>query len=145
MAADGDAEIEATLARLNTLAGGRIFETALSDDSDVVLSGEVRPHVILDFGATVRTGRDRILAASEPNQPHILPVNAACIAGSAADARKLARGVMGLLLGWSPSADSDPYRAEGGYGAQRVATANTPTRFVRGIFFETTLNNVFPA
>lgn len=145
MAADADIEIEATLAQLATLAGGRVFETAVTDETAVTLNGKVLAHIIVDFGETVRTRRDRILSTGEVNQPHILPVNVACIAGSASAARKLAKGVIGLLLDWAPSASSTGFVKEGGYGGSRSATANTPSRFVRGVFFEAWINNNYPS
>ena len=145
MAADADVEIEATLARLATLAGGRVFETAAPDETSVTLNGKVFPHIVVDFGDTVRTRRDRILSTGEVNQPHILPVNVACIAGTASAARKLAKAVITLLLDWAPSNSSTGFAKEGGYSGGRSATANTPSRFVRGVFLEATVNNNYPS
>lgn len=146
MAADADAEIEATLTRLKTLVGGNVFETALPDDANPPRNpnGSIAPHIIAIFGAAVRSTRDRILSAGEVSQPHTLPLNLVCVAGTASAARKTAKDATALLLDWAPSASSDTYRAEGGYGGSRAATTNSPSRFVRGVFLETTVNHVYP-
>jgi hypothetical protein len=144
MAADADAEIEATLTRARTLVGGRVWESALPDDANPPrdANGAIKPYIILDFGAVVRSTRDRTLAHGDLKQPHILPVNAACVAGDVATARAVQKALFNLLVDWAPSSSADAYRAQGGYGSNRPATGNTPTRFVRGGFYETTVNNV---
>ena len=142
MAADGDLETENTLARLRTLVGGRVYESAVPDDVTIPVGrdGKVSPYIVVDFGATVRSLRDRNITNPEKGQPHVLPVNIACVAGDASAARKTRKAVIGLLLDWSPSPTADAFEAKGGYGTNRPATGNTPTRFVAGSFFETVIN-----
>lgn len=142
MAAHGDDEIQATITRVKTLVGGRVYESALPDDENPprAADGKVAPHIILDFGATVRSTRDRNLATPEKGQPHVLPLNAACVAGDAATARSVRKALFNLLLDWKPSETADAWEAKGGYGGNRPATGNTPTRFISGSFFESTVN-----
>lgn len=141
MAADGDVEIENTLERLETLVEGRVYESAVPDSVQIpTRNGKVLPYIVVDFGATVRSLRDRNIANPEKGQPHVLPVNIACIAGTARAARKTRKDVMDLLLDWRPSETADAYEAKGGYGTNRPATGNTPTRFVSGSFFESVIN-----
>ncbi|MDL5351096.1 hypothetical protein [Microbacterium sp. zg-YB36] len=142
MAADGDIEIDAVLARLRTLVGGRVYESALPDEANPprLADGKIAPYIVADFGSTIRSARERNLANPEKGQPHVLPVNVACYAGNANDARKTRKAVIGLLLDWAPSPTSDAFEMKGGYGTRRPSTANTPTRFISGTFFETTVN-----
>ena len=142
MAADGSAEIDATIARAKTLVGGRVYESALPDDENPprTADGRIAPYIILSFGATVRSLRDRILANAEKGQPHVLPLNAACIAGDAATARAVKTALFNLLVDWAPSGSADAWEAKGGYGGNRPATGNTPTRFISGSFYESVVN-----
>lgn len=142
MAAHGLEERRATLAKLKTINAGRAFQGSLDDDYEVPrdLSGKVLPHAIIDFGAPVKTARDRNLAYREQGQPHVLPANIACIAGNADDAQALMATVFALLVDWAPSDTSDSWEAKGGYGTRRPSTSSTPTRFVEGLFLEATVN-----
>jgi hypothetical protein len=142
VAGHGLEERRATLARVKALVGGRVYESALPDDANPPRSsdGKIAPHIILDFGAPVRSARDRNLSNPEKGQPHVLPVNAACIAGDADAASVVSAALFDLLVDWAPSETSDPYEAKGGYGGKRPATGNTPTRYVSGSFFECVTN-----
>ncbi|WP_217182699.1 hypothetical protein [Streptomyces sp. AC495_CC817] len=143
MAAHGLEERRATLAKLQTINSGRAFQGSLDDAYEVPRdpsSGRALPHVIVDFGAPVRTARDRNLAKREQGQPHVLPANIACVAGNADDAQLLMAAVFTLLVDWEPSATSDAWEAKGGYGTRRPATQSTPTRFVEGLFLEAVTN-----
>lgn len=142
MAANGNAERKATIVRAKGLVGGRVYESALPDDTNPPRSadGRIAPHIILDFGAPVRSARDRNIANPEKGQPHVLPVNAACIAGDAGTAGDVAAALFDLLVDWAPSATSDAFEAKGGYGTNRPATGNTPSRFVSGLFLESVVN-----
>lgn len=142
MAAHGLQERQATVARAKTLVGGRVFQSAVPDDQQVPRSpdGKVLAHIVLDFGAPVRSMRDRNLTNPEQGQPHVLPLNAACIAGDPETASKVMAALFDLLIDWAPSATSDAYEALGGYGANRPATGSTPTRFIEGLFFQAVVN-----
>jgi hypothetical protein len=142
MPANGLAERRATVARAKTLVGGRVYESALPDDANPPRSsdGKIAPHIILDFGAPVRSMRDRVLANPEKGQPHVLPLNAACVAGDADTASVVMASLFDLLVDWAPTSASDPFEAQGGYGGNRPATGNTPTRFISGAFFQAVVN-----
>lgn len=143
MAAHGLEERRATLSRLKTINAGRAWQGSVWDDYEIPrdTSGRILPHAIIDFGAPVKTARDRNLAASEKGQPHVLPGNLAIVAGTPDDAQALMAQIFELLVDWAPSATSDAWEAKGGYGTRRPATGLTPTRFVEGIFLEAVVNN----
>ncbi|WP_406245795.1 hypothetical protein ACI7YT_12195 [Microbacterium sp. M] len=143
MAAHGLAERRATLARLKTINAGRAWQGSVDDDYEVPRepgTGKVLPHTIVDFGAPVRSSRDRNLTNPEKGQPHILPANIACVAGDYDSAQVLMAAVFDLLVDWAPSSTSDPWESKGGYGSRRAATANTPTRHIEGLFLEDVVN-----
>lgn len=143
MAADGLIERRATLARLKTLVGGRVWQGSIDDDTQIPRdsAGRVLPHIVVNFGAPVRTTRDRVLANGEKGQPHVLPANIACVAGDYDSAQTVMAAVMDLLLDWRPSATSDAYEAKGGYGTRRDSTEASPSRRIEGLFLEAVINS----
>lgn len=142
MAVHGLAERRATLTKLQTINAGRAWQGSVWDEYEIPRdpSGRILAHAIVDFGAPVKAARDRILAFREKGQPHILPANIACIAGTPDDAQALMAAVVDLLLDWAPSETSDSWEMKGGYGTRRSSTASVPTRFVEGLFLETAVN-----
>lgn len=143
VAVDGLIERRATLERLKTLVGGRVWQGSIDDDTQIPrdTAGKVLPHIVVGFGAPVRTTRDRKLAVGEKGQPHVLPANIACIAGDYDAAQETMSAALNLLLDWAPSETADAYEAKGGYGTRRPSTESSPTRFVEGLFLESTINN----
>lgn len=146
MTAYGLEERRATLARIKTINAGRAWQGSVLDDYEIPRdpSGRVLPHAVIAFGAPVRTARDRNLAYGEKNQPHILPLGVTCVAGDYDSAQALAAAIHNLLLDWAPSDSADPFEAKGGYGSRRPSTANTPTRYLEGLHFETAVNQGIP-
>lgn len=146
MAAHGLEESRATIARLKnhiTPVGSRVFESFIPDHAEIPrdASGAVLAHVVVDFGAPVKTVKDRVLGKPELGQPHILPANIACIAADADTARAVMAAVVNRVVDWAPSATADAWELKGGYGGNRAATSNTPTRAISGVFLECTVNN----
>lgn len=143
MAADGLFERRATLTRLKTLAGGRVWQGSIDDDVQIPRdsAGKVLPYIVVNFGAPVRSTRDRQIATGEKGQPHILPVNIACIAGDYDAAQEVMSAALNLLLDWAPSETADAFEAKGGYGTRRASTESSPTRYVEGLFLEGVFNN----
>lgn len=143
MGAYGLEERRNTLARLKTINAGRFWQGTIDDDYPLPRdpSGRVLPHGIVDFGAPVRTARDRNLSKGEKGQPHVLPVSISLVSGDKDSAQELAAAVLDLLLDWAPSETSDAYEAKGGYGTRRPSTANVPTRVIDGLFLEAVINN----
>lgn len=142
MPAHGLPERRATLARLKTINGGRAWQGSVDDDAIIPpqQDGKIMAYAVISFGAPVKTKRDRNLTNAELGQPHILTASVACVAGDADDAQNLMADVIDLLVDWAPSESSDAFEAKGGFGSRRPATNNTPTRFIEGIFLETTVN-----
>ena len=145
MAANGLVERRATVARLKGAfppVGDRVYKSAVPDDADLprLPGGAVAAHIIVDFGAPVRSAQDRALANPELGQPHILPASIACVAGDADTAENVMAAVVNRLVDWKPSATADGWELKGGYGTSRPATGNTPTRFISALFLECTVN-----
>ena len=142
MAANGLSERRATLARMKTINGGRAWQGTVDDDYEIPrdADGRVLPHAIIDFGAPVRSTFDRNLAHMEKGQPHILPANIAIVAGDPDAAQVTMAAYFDLLLDWKPSTTADPWEAKGGYGSRRPSTSSVPTRYIEGLFLETSVN-----
>ena len=142
MAAHGLDERRATLTRLKTINNGLAWQGSVWDDYELPrsASGRIAAHAIIDFGAPVKTARDRNLANREKGQPHILPANVAIVAGTPDDAQALMAEVFNLLVDWSPSVTADSWEAKGGYGTRRPGTNATPVRYVEGLFLECVVN-----
>lgn len=142
MPAHGLPERRTTLARLRTINAGRCWQGSVDDDYDIPrdADGRVIPHGVIDFGAPVKSARDRNLTNAEKGQPHVLPGSLAIVAGDPDEAQTLMAAYFDLLIDWAPSASADPWEAKGGYGSRRPATSNTPTRFIEGLFLECVVN-----
>lgn len=142
MAASGLAERRATLARLKTINAGRAWQGSIDDEAQIprMADGKIYPHAVIDFGAPIRSMRERNLTNGDLKQPHLLYSNIACVAGTAEQAQQLLDAIIELLVDWAPSDTSDPWHLEGGFGDRRAATGNIPTRHISGIFLETTVN-----
>lgn len=142
MAASGIDERRATLARLKTLAGGRVWQGVVDDEAAIprTKEGKIYRHAVIDFGAPIRSLRERNLTNPDLRQPHILSATVACIAGTADDAQALMDDVVNMLVDWAPSGTSDPWELKNGYGGYRQGTSAIPSRFIQVIFLETTVN-----
>lgn len=141
--AHGINERRSTVARLTTLAGGRVWKGSVDDDDDLPrewITGRVRPHIVVRFGAPVRSSKERNLTNGDLQQPHILSGTVYCVAGNVDDAEELMAAVVETLVDWAPSPSSDPWEASNGFGAKRSQTANTPTRYIEAVFITTTVN-----
>lgn len=150
MAAHGLAERKATVARLKEIPGviqpdesPLVWQGSVEDDKMIPRdgAGKVFPYIVIDFGAPVRSTRDRNLTNAEQGQPHVLPASVACIAGTAEDAQELMASVFEMLVDWKPSATADPWESQGGYGTRQPSTGSTPTRFIEGLFLQTVVNH----
>lgn len=143
MSAHGLAERRATLARLQAITWLKTWQGSVDDDDQIPReegTGRVLPYVVVDFGAPVKSTRDRNIANPEKGQPHVLPANIACVGGNADDAQAVMAAVFESLVDWAPSATADAWEAKGGYGSRRSSTASTPTRYLEGLFLESVVN-----
>ncbi|MBT2484861.1 MULTISPECIES: hypothetical protein [unclassified Microbacterium] len=143
MAAHGLQERRNTLAKLKTINGGRAWQGSVDDEAIIprhTEDGSVMAYAVITFGAPVKTKRDRNLTNSELGQPHVLGATIACVAGDPDDAQDLMADVIELLVDWKPSESADAYEAKGGFGSRRPATENVPTRYIEGLYLETTVN-----
>lgn len=147
MAAHGLDERRATLAKMKTINGGRAWQGSVDDSYEVPRdsAGRILPHAIVDFGAPVKTARDRNLAFREKGQPHVLPANIAIVAGDPDAAQVTMAAYFDLLVDWEPSETADAWEAKGGYGTRRPSTSSVPTRHIEGMFLESVVNQGLPA
>lgn len=140
--AHGLVERASTKRRLESLAGGRVWQGTVDDD-DIIQrfpDAKTKPYIVVQFGAPIRTTRERNLTNGDLGQPHIQTATVSCVAGDYDSAQQLMGAVVETLVDWAPSDFSDPWRLEGGFGNRRARTSNTPTRFIEGLFLTTTIN-----
>lgn len=142
MSADGIAERRATIARIKTIPNLIVWSGSAPDEwkPPRTPDGKVIPYVVVDFGAPIRTTRDRSIAYGEKGQPHLLVGNIACISGVQEWSEDLMAQVFDLVIDWRPSDTADPFEAQGGYGSRRAATDHTPSQFIEGLFVQTAVN-----
>ena len=142
MSAHGLQERRNTLARIKTINGGRAWQGSVDDAARIPRhpDGTVMAHVVLNFGAPVKTKRERNLTNGDLGQPHVLPATISCVGADADEAQELMADMVELLVDWKPSESADPFEAKGGFGSRRNATDNTPSRYIEGLYLETTVN-----
>jgi len=107
---DGSAEAEYILSKsgLGSLLGGRVWEDEVPSDVKLpVVRDEVLPYAIIHFGTPITEtpgrGSGRSLAASENQQPHVLPMTVFIYATRSASLRAAFSSVWGKLIGMRPS------------------------------------------
>lgn len=134
MSHDGQAEAESILERL-ALVDDVTFYEGLGDDAALETypgTDIVKPYGIVAFGEPTPKAKGRGLGVTEAGQPHNFPFTVTCVAGYAADARKLSATVGLSLIGWVPN---DPNSGElvGGAGTAftTLNAQNKPSRYFR--------------
>ncbi len=138
---------QATLTRLSSLAGGRVFQGSIDEEGtgyDIPRdsAGRTKPHIVVDWLTPTPSRRDRVLGLGEKGQPHSLYGSFACIAGSASDAEALMGAVFDSLIDWRPETDADPYDAQGGFRERIERKSNTvPERFIEMLYLGTVVCN----
>lgn len=129
---DGLVEAESILARLRTLAGGRIYDGGPPDYEDLEKdgSGKVRPYAVLLFGEPIPDKSETTLGPIS-EQPFVLPVTIQWVAGDATDMRRLAAAGSNLLLDWHPSPAAGAMEPMNGGEFTVRDTQDRPTRYTR--------------
>jgi hypothetical protein len=137
------AESDAIMARLATLAGGRV-EEGLTDDmllARYAVSGVIKPYINVQFGAPIPSPLDRGMGVGEDKQPYVLAFTVECYGADSRTARLLAVAVRNLLINWEPNGtNANPIKGSGGYSYTRPIEQSKPTRFEEGCFFVVTIN-----
>ena len=137
---DGQAEVEAILARFKVLAGGRVYETVPDDLQELTdPMGRVKPHVILHFGEPILDKTDRTMVG-DGEQPFILPVSAQYVASSEADLRALSSAGLSLIIDWAPTANSGTMQPTGAQSFPTMDSSNRVTRYNRIAHYPVTIN-----
>ena len=136
-------EAAAVIARLSTLAGGRVYD-GVPDDTLLVFdpaTGKVRPFIVLSFGEPLPTAKGRGLGVTEAGQPHIMPLDVTYVAGTQAEARVLSAAGNALLIGWVPnSPNSGELIGVGGNSFTTLDALNKPTRYSRIRYMSCVIN-----
>jgi hypothetical protein len=142
MGPDGVAEEEAILARLKQyLVGGRVYDQIT--DAMIDPQGDIRetaPYILVDFGVPYPTNRDRLMGASELEQPYTMAVSVQCWASQVKDARRVAGAVRRLLLDFQPTSTCYPMVGAGGGGFATTGRPTVPSRAMRQQLFFLTFN-----
>ena len=143
MSAIGSAEVIAILARLSSLADGRVVED-MPDDAKLARweDGSIKPFILVQPMPPVGIMRDRGMAWREDQQPHTLPVRVICFANLSSAARTLHQAAQALLVGWSPTSDAGEIRSLGGGQGAVLDPESKPSRFYRSGLYETHINYV---
>lgn len=136
------AEQYVILERVKTLAGGRVFD-GVPDDAEIPYDEEgsrLRPYLVVTFGIPVRAARDRSILGAR-FQPYIQPFTVDCYGASADDARRLASGLIDLLLGFTPDdQNASEIEMAGGGDFRERDTQGRPTRFIKRVQGEYLIN-----
>lgn len=128
---DGNAEVEAILARLAAVAPGGIHETLLDGESipqdDM---GQVLPFISILFGETTPLGVDTTLDR-DGAQPWVLPFTLVLVAPDAPTLRQMSADAKRLLVDWRPSATADFVESVGPRGSMDLESKSKPSRVTR--------------
>lgn len=144
MGMDLIAEKDSLLARLRTTNDGRWYDEISDEELLTTFAGStvVKPYGVLTIGVPYQSGRDRSLM-SNGMQPHVVPLAFDCFANDADSAFRLASILPRLLVppeGWAPTENSTDIALIGGGSYRRREAAGRPTRFLRTVTGEMTVN-----
>lgn len=144
MAIDGAAErayiMDATTG-IGSLAGGRVFKTAVPDDYVLpkFTDGKVKPYIVVRFSRPFASTRGRAIAGGEQSQPHIMSFTITAYAGDADSAEITMAAVQNKLVGLTPPS-AGFIQAKGGFSFPESESGAKPSRFGDGSFFSLTVN-----
>lgn len=129
---DGLAEAEAILARLRTIAGGRIYDGGAPDYEELAKDdgGRVRPYAVVFFGEPIPDKAEATLGPTR-EQPFMLPVTVQWVASDPGDLRQLAAAGAALLLEWRPTPSAGYMEPMNGGEFTTRDTQDRPTRYNR--------------
>lgn len=128
---DGNAEAEAIIARLATVAPGGTHETLLDGESipqdDM---GQVSPFISILFGETTPLGSDNTLDR-DGAQPWVLPFTLVLVAPDGPALRQISADAKKLMVDWRPSATADFVESVGPRGGMDLESKSKPSRVTR--------------
>lgn len=143
MSSDGIEEADFILGDqcLGALMGGRVWEDAIPPGVAPRVEGdEVLPYVIVHFGTPITetpgSGSGRSLAASEDQQPHIMPITVQIFATRSSSLRRAFKEVWDHLIGKKPSTGAGEIRSLGGARFTEKDPSGAIQRLVRVIYAE---------
>lgn len=141
MSVDGMIERAAIVARLQTLAGGRVYRGIPDDETHARFSGgEVRPYYAITFGVPYPVERGKTMGAGDRQTPHIMRTTIIAFAGDQETAEQAGADGRNLLRDWQATATCTPLASLGGANGTNSDGKKKPTRFDETSFFTTIIN-----
>ncbi len=142
MSYDGLAEMNAVLARLAPVAGGRILEGVQDDETHArfVTDGGVKPYIIVITSTPQPIVHARSMDGNDSNTPHAMLVTVAAYAGNSVDARITLAAADALMRDWAPMPSALPFTGAGGFQGKATDVRKKPSRFSVGSSWKTTIN-----
>lgn len=142
MSYDGVAEMAAITARLSTIAGGRIFEGVLDEETHArfVSDGGIKPYMTLYTSTPTPALKGQSLNGGDIDTPHNMLLTLVAYAGAAEDARTTLAAADALLRDWAPATTATPLTGAGGFQARTSDIRKKPTRFAVGTHWSTVIN-----
>lgn len=142
MSYTGIPEADLITARLETLAGGFLFEGFPDAATHERLSnGGVRPYLSVVYSEVVPRGASgRTLADGEKDIPYVLGFSVTSHADNNGDCKNLMGAVVDLILDWQPNETSTKIARLGGANIPEQDLAKVPSRFQRLGYFTSIIN-----
>ena len=142
MSVDGILERKAVMARLKTLAGGRVFKGVPDDETHKRFEdGSIKLYFVVLFSVPEPMVMGRSMTGGDSETPHSFVITVTAYADDADTAEQGAVAVRGLLRDWSPNAaTATPFSGLGGYITNNSDARKKPTRFSEGSHFTCEIN-----
>lgn len=142
MTFDGVAESIAITARLKTIPGVTVFDSIPDEeDLDRYDDGTVKPYIVTQYNTPYTYTKSRQLAVGEDKQPYLFSGTVEGTAGNATDAFRLGGKILTTLMGFaSNGANASVLKCPRNYNTIRRDEQSIPTRWARGVYFESIIN-----
>ncbi len=138
----GEAEEDFVITTLESLVGGRVWETQVPDEVELdrLTDGGVKPYIIVRFAEPLASGQGRNIGSGEQGQPQVLSFTVIVVGSDADSVKRVARKHRRLFIGVQPSSGATPIRSTGGFAYADSEAESRPTRFKRSTFYRTIIN-----
>lgn len=142
MTFDGVIEAGAITARLKTIPGVSVYDSIPDDDSlERYSDGTVKPYVVTLYNVPYTFTKTRQLAVGEEAQPYLFAGTVEGTAGDGTTAFRLGGKILTTLMGFMPNGNAaSAIKCPRNYNTIRRDEQSVPTRWSRGVYFETIIN-----
>jgi hypothetical protein len=142
MSVDGLAEMAAIKARLSGIAGGRIFEGVLDEETHkrYLTDGGIKPYLTVLTSTPTPSIKSASMTGGDLTTPHNMLITIGAYAGSTLDARITLAAADALLRDWAPLPSATPFSGAGGFQARDSDIRKKPTRFEVGTHWQCLIN-----